>query len=137
MWKKIAFHSILWIIAAGCIALAIIGKRLEAVVMALFCVYRASIRQKMLINNQYQMLLKHHQGSDWTRRILFFKDGIQVVDMEVVVYYEYENIVGIEEKGNYIQLIAKNDTIIRLYEDMFVDCSWNECKSYICEKINK
>lgn len=126
-WVMIA---IVWIAIAGAFKMWI------GWLAALFCVYRGCVRWMVVTNGQYKILSKQHGGENWTRRILFQPDNIQVMDGNVAVQYKYTDITNIKEKGNYIKLVANNGTVIRMYENGFVDSTWEECKKFICEKMN-
>lgn len=128
--------AIFWcIMMVLCMIFALTTKVWQGTVLGLFCFYRGLIRWRVLINNQYNMLSKQHGESNWKRKILFKQDGIQVIDKEVLICYNYEDIVEIKELGNEIEIIFNNGTVIRLYADTFLNSNWEECKKFICEKV--
>lgn len=132
---KRLFFAVYWLVVAiACATFGILNKTAVAFVLSLFCIYRSCIRWMVLTSRQYDMLSKQHGSNEWTRRIFFESEMIQVIDLNISAQYKYEDIVEIKEKDNYIKLIAKNDTVIRLYADSFVDSTWEECKKFILKK---
>lgn len=139
--RESAFHGIrlrfvvFWcIMMVVCMILAFTTKAWQGVILGLFCFYQGFFRWRILVNNQYNMLSKRHGESDWTRRILFKQDGIQVIDKETLVCYNYEDVEEIKELEHEIKIIFNNDTVIRLYTDTFLNSNWEECKKFIYEK---
>lgn len=133
--KRLPFAIYWFLFAIGLTVFACITKEWVALVLALFCLYRACIHWLVVTNNQYNILAKHHGRADWTRRILFQPESIQVIDTDASVEYRYGDITEIKENGNYVKLLANNGTVIRLYTDMFVETNWQECKKFILTKM--
>ena len=48
----------------------------------------------------------------------------------------YSDIVSIKEEGNKVWLVLKTKKVVRLYKDKFVGGSWEECRSFLEEKIS-
>lgn len=123
--------------ALACLAFAVIGGttfRLYFLFLGAFAIYRAFFRTFVLAKKQYRMLVRSYGKENWTRRIAFEDDGINLTDAEKAsLRYAYSDIVKVREKGNMICLDASDKSVLRLYKDAFVESDWEECKA----RLNK
>ena len=124
---------ILWcVIALLCLALAMIadsGLRSLYFFLAAFGIYRAFFRIFVIAKSQYRRLALSYGKENWTRRIAFEDDGINLTEGKASFHYDYSDIVSVRETGNKIWLNASDKTVLRLYRDAFVESNWEECKS--------
>jgi len=65
---------------------------------------------------------------------MFGDENISLKEVSHVVTCNYSDIIDITEKGNKIWIKLSNKTVIRLFKDAFIDCTWEECKDYILSK---
>lgn len=98
---------------------------------ALYCFYRAVLRNVLLAKKQYDTLAKNYGTKNWKREILFEKNEITLIEGNVRLQFNYENIGDIREKGNKIWITFKNQTVLRLYHSAFVHTDWMECKRHM------
>lgn len=107
-------------------------------ILELFCLYRAFFRNLLFSRRQYNTLAQTY-GENWLRTICFEEDKLVVTEGDVSVsslQLPYSDIVSIKEEGNKVWLILKTKKVIRLYKDKFVSASWEECRSFLEEKIS-
>ena len=122
------------------ITLLVIGISIWArfpyfLIFALYTLYRAFFRWRILTAAQYKKLSETYGRSDWTRCIYFENEHIRVAEACLSVEYDYPNIEKIEENNGYIKLHFANGTVIRLYADKFTQGTWDECKAFLSGKI--
>lgn len=103
-------------------------------VMALFCFYRAFLRNLLAAKKQYQILAKTYGQENWTRTIVFEEDKITTSEPASAFWSSYSDIVNIREKSDKIWLILNNKTVIRLYKSAFINTTWEECKAAILSR---
>lgn len=126
---------IVWcVIALLCLVLAVTaesGFKSLFIFLGVFGIYRAFFRIFVIAKSQYRRLAQSYGKENWTRRISFGNDGIDLTEGNVSIHYAYSDIINIREKENEIRLDASDKTVLRLYRDAFVESSWDECKSRI------
>ena len=74
--------------------------------------------------------------AEWMRTIEFLDDEIVVTDHTSISKFKYSNVKKIKEKKNVIMIFMNHNLALRLYQDAFVEGSWEECKKIIFEKTN-
>ncbi len=127
--------SVFWCVFATLVFVyAVYVKFYAFLVFGIFALYRGIFRWKVITARQYSALSKQRGTVNWTRKISFGENDIVTEDGNVTVTNQYSEIIGIEEKGNYVRLCLSNNTVIRLYSDCFVTGTWDECKKWIQEK---
>ncbi|MBE6618045.1 MAG: hypothetical protein E7627_08950 [Ruminococcaceae bacterium] len=100
----------------------------------ILAVYSAFIRDAIVLKRQYNFLVKTYGCKFWKRTIMFGDENISLKEVSHVVTCNYSDIIDITEKGNKIWIKLSNKTVIRLFKDAFIDCTWEECKDYILSK---
>ena len=124
---------VVWcVITLLCLVLAITaesGFKSLFFVLAVFGIYRAFFRIFVIAKSQYRRLALSYGKENWTRRIAFEDNGINLTEGKASFHYDYSDIVNVREKGNKIWLDASDKTVLRLYRDAFVESDWEECKS--------
>ena len=124
---------VIWcVIALLCLVLAIAaesGFKSLFFLLAVFGIYRAFFRIFVIAKSQYRRLASSYGKENWTRRIAFEDDSINLTEGNLSIHYAYSDIINIREKGNEICLDASDKTVLRLYRDAFVESSWEECRS--------
>ncbi len=100
-------------------------------IFAVFCAYRAFLRNMLLASRQFKAMGAHFKKKEWVRTILFEDDHIKISDEDFQVKYDYSDIVDIKECGNQIYLDMQDKSVIRLYQSAFLDTDWNRCKAWI------
>lgn len=126
---------IIWcILTVLCLLLAVLDEsplsRLY-MILVFFGIYRAFFRNFVIARGQYRRLARINGGENWTRKITFEEDGINLTEGNSSFHFAYSDIVRIREKGNKIWLDAANKTVLRLYRDAFVESSWEECRELL------
>lgn len=123
---------IIWCVyALPCLVLAMVaesGFKSLFFVLAAFGIYRAFFRTFVIAKSQYRRLALSYGKENWTRRITFEDDGINLTEGKASFHYNYSDIVGVRENGNKIWLDASDKTVLRLYRDALVESDWEECK---------
>lgn len=108
-------------------------------IFVVFGVYRAFFRDLLLAKKRYNLLAQSYGGTNWTRIISFEEDRIVTTDEQSKANASYQTyyteIAQIKEKGNKVWLILKDKMVIRLYKDKFSGASWEECRTYLMEKM--
>lgn len=104
------------------------------IVIFLFCLYRAFLRNFVMTKGQYRNLKKAHGTDRWIRTVNFKNDGIVVNDGNASVTYSYGDIVAVRVKGNKIWLDTNKQGVIRLYKNAFIGCDCNQCINIIKSK---
>ena len=99
------------------------------VILTVFGIYRAFFRSFVIAKSQYRRLAQSYGKENWTRRISFEDNGIDLTEGNLSIHYAYSDIINIHEKENEIRLDASDKTVLRLYRDAFVESGWEECKS--------
>lgn len=127
--------TIMWsVLAAVLLCLNVYaGWNAFGILMLLFCLYRAFLRNDVLVRGQYKRLSQTYGTTDWTRSIDFGEDGITLSDGNMSVRYAYKDITGFREQDNKIWLDASNKTVIRMYKDCFVDTDYETWKNWMKE----
>ena len=99
--------------------------------MAVFCFFRAFLRNTIIAKQQYKKLAQIHDKNSWLRTISFKDDKIIVKEEKFETKYNYCDILEIIEKDEIIYLKFKANLIVKLYKSKFIDCTWEECKERI------
>lgn len=137
--SRLAMMIVWCVFALACLVLGIVfwpEFRLFYLVMALFGIYRAFLRNFVVSKAQYRRLAQAYGTQDWVRRITFEEDGISLTEGNFSYKYAYADIKEVREKGNKIWLFAANKTVLRLYRDAFVEgTDWGECKARLDEMV--
>lgn len=108
-----------------------------AVMMTIYCIYRAFFRDLVLTASQYRRNMKILDGENWIRTIEFKEDEIVSTDGNVTVRTPYSEIAGMRDDGNKIWLDTKKKMVIRLYKDKFVGGDFEKFKKFISVKIGE
>lgn len=106
-------------------------------ILFIFCLYRAFLRNIILAKIQYKKLLNEQNEEkkpNIAREILFDKNEIIVSQLSSKFNYSYGSIKTIKEKGNCIWLCFKNSSVLRLYKDSFINTDWDKCRDFIYTK---
>lgn len=99
--------------------------------IALFCVYRAVIRDFVVAKKQYNLLAKTYGGKNWLRTITISDEGIYVNEGNISVNCPKTDIAQVKEKDDKIWIVLHNKQVIRLYKSAFTEGSWTECKELL------
>ena len=103
-------------------------------IVVFFAIYSAFIRDLIIFKKQYNFLVKTYGCKSWTRTIVFGDEKITTTEATRTITCNYSDIIDITENGNRIWIKLSNKTVIRLFKDAFIDCTWEECKDYILSK---
>lgn len=133
--------SVIWVAFAIWSISMYLALRISALlIFVVFGLYRAFFRDLLLARKQYNRLVQSYGGANWTRTISFEEDRIVSTDEQgrANTNYQtyYSEIAQIKEKGNKVWLILKDKMVIRLYKDKFSSASWEECRTFITEKMS-
>lgn len=131
-FKFKVFWSVL--IAAAIVFCVIYNWNIIFILLAVFCLYRAFLRDFVTAKSQYMRLVKLHGNDKWVRTITFENDFICVNDGNASVKYYYTDITGIRESGNIIWLDTNKQGVIRLYKNAFKDGDCDQCINMIKSK---
>ncbi|MDP4089119.1 MAG: YcxB family protein [Bacillota bacterium] len=88
------------------------------VLMAVFCIYRAVFRRKMLSSKYFKSLAVNQGAEEW-ERVIQFTDNIAIKDGNTTVQYQWEQIDKLIENEKYLILTLKNKLGIRISKDGF------------------
>lgn len=129
--------AVLWVLL-GLTAtwMAVTLQSVLFLVMTVLCLYRAFFRDILAAKRQYAAMEKSYGQRDWLRIITFDEDQATVLEGNISVKYQYSDIVGMKEKGNKVWLLLRDEKVIRLYKDCFVDSGWEECRTLIERKCS-
>lgn len=129
------FFTIMWaVFGLVVIGMAVAFRFAPYSVIALLCFYRAFFRDILVARRQYAAMAKSYGQRDWLRTITFDEDRIILLEGNISVNYKYSDLSEIKEKDNKVWLILKDDKVIRMYKDCFVNSDWEKCRSLIEEK---
>lgn len=117
---------------AVCLFMGIWPYEILFFIFAVFCAYRAFLRNMLLASRQFKAMRDRFKKNEWVRTIQFEDDRITLSEEDfLVIKYCYSDIVDIKECGNQIYLDMQDKSVIRLYQSAFVDTDWNRCKAWI------
>lgn len=117
---------------AVCLFMGIGPYEIPFFIFAVFCAYRAFLRNRLFASRQFKLMGERLKKKEWVRTILFEDDQITISEEDfLVIKYSYSDIVDIRECGNNIYLDMQDKSVIRLYQQAFVDTDWNRCKAWI------
>lgn len=126
------YMMIMWcVLLAACLFMGIATYDFLFFIFAVYCAYRAFLRNMVLANKQYKMLGNRYKKKEWIRTILFEDDRITVSEEDSQMKLRYSDIVRIRERGDKIWLDMQDKSVIRLYQPAFADTDWNRCKAWI------
>lgn len=131
------FFTIMWTIFGLVVIGMAVAFRFAAyyVIALLFlCFYRMLFRDILVARRQYAAMAKSYGQRDWLRTITFEEGQITLLEGNISVNYMYSDLSEIKEKDNKVWLILKDDKVIRMYKDCFVNADWEKCRSLIEEK---
>lgn len=129
--------TIMWVLLGlTATGMAVIFRSALFLVMTFLCLYRAFFRDILAAKKQYAAMEKSYGQRDWLRTITFDEDQATVLEGNISVKYQYSDIVGMKEKGNKVWLLLRDEKVIRLYKDCFVDSDWEECRTLIERKCS-
>ncbi len=118
--KKL-FFLIFWsVFTLVCLGMSALSHDYLFVIVALYCLYRAVIRDYVLAKTFYRKSLSDH-GGKWNRRITVSQDDIVIADGKVTVNYKSSDIIRSSQNDERIRLHMKDNNSIRLYNDSFVE----------------
>ncbi len=131
--KRLLF-TVFWCLMAACFLFSCIFSGFFLFYFIFFCfsLYRAFLRNLILIRAQYKHLAKMHKSDSWIRTVSFEKEAIIVQEGSIqTVTLSYQDIISIEEKDNMVKIKFHTQTILRLYKDCFIQADWESCKTYL------
>ena len=104
--------------------------------MLIIAVFKLFIQRFIIWSKRYKLYASTYGVAEWMRTIEFLDDEIVVTDHTSISKFKYSNVKKIKEKKNVIMIFMNHNLALRLYQDAFVEGSWEECKKIILEKTN-
>ena len=102
--------------------------------MAVFCLYRAFLRNLLRARVKYTKYVKTFGQEIWNRTITFEDDHILVSGGPASLRFAYTDIVDIREKADEVRLICRNKQVIGLFKSAFLGGDWPACQALIASK---
>lgn len=135
---------VLWVITAVCgiagtVKFCITSGKITDLLISLWlvgiAVYKLFFSKYFVWNKRFDQLSKSYGLSQWQRVTEFLDDEVKLSEHGSSVSFKYSQIKKLKEKGNLVMLLLDNGMAVRIYKDAFVDCSWEECKKMLEEKM--
>ena len=121
LWCSFAVLSILGIVITGFSPFYIL--------IFVYCVYMAILRDFIFTRKQYADSQKANGGAEWKRTVTITDTEIIIKEPSIEVKYSIDDVVGVTEKNDKIWLTLKNQKVVRMYLSAFVKGSWEVGKS--------
>lgn len=122
------FWILFGLVAAG---MAVASRFAVYLVITFLCLYRVFMRDILYAKRQYRAMVNSYGQRDWLRVISFDEMQVSLVEGNLSVHYKYSDLSKIREKGNKVWLILRDEKVLRLYKDCFVEGDWEKCRTLI------
>lgn len=133
--KPQIFFTAFWVVFGVCIiGMSVAYGYAPFMAFALLCFYRAFLRNFLFAKRQYKTLAKTYGQEDWLRTITFGEEEILLSEGNITERFRYSDIDAVKEKDNRAWILFKDQKVLRLYKDKFIDSDWDECKELIKRK---
>lgn len=134
--RKLGFLILWCVLLLVCVlAFALSKNDYLYLVFALYCLYRAALRDLLTAKAFYKRKISS-AGDKWIRTIKINEDELEILDANSEVRYKLSDIVKATSNEERIRLFMNDKTSVRLYKASFVegDVAQNQ---YIQSLLNK
>lgn len=99
-----------------------------------FSIYRLFFARFLIWNQRYKQMTKIYGVDEWQRTTEFLDDEILLSEHNATNKLQYKNIKRIKEYEDKVFIFFEGRAAIRLYKNAFIDCTWEDCKTFIESK---
>ena len=130
LWCLLGFIGIIGMILSVILLQDIMVILIYGIIIA-FALIKLFASPYIKWQNKYKLYTTTYGVTEWLRKIEFSDDEITVTDHNNVCKFKYQSIEKIKETDRTILLYLKNNIVIRLYKNSFIDCTPEECLNQI------
>lgn len=132
-----ALFALIWCGVIAFFAISVSNPVVEILLCSLivaYCLYKVLFSAHVSALLRFFILSKRVGKREWTRRVVFESDKIDVFDDEEQESYKYSQIKEIGQNNGFIALILYNKQCIWLKNDGFGDKTLNDALAFITIK---